>query len=99
MKQKDLVLVAAFTFITVVAWIIFSVYHTQVTSTITPAQEQKIEPIEPMFNTSLIEQIKRERKPVLILPETIPATKSATPTLNVSPIASPSPTASPSNNL
>lgn len=88
MKQRDLILIAVFTFITVVAWIIFGVYHTRVTSTITPALQQRIEPIEPRFDTRVIDSIKNERKQVLLLPEVLP-----------SPIASPSPTASPSSNL
>lgn len=99
MKQKDLFLIAGFTFLTVLFWIVLSIYHAQVTSTITPSFQKKIEPIEPQFDRKVINETKTQRKSVSILPETLPATKSALPTLKPSPVASPSPKASPSANL
>lgn len=81
MKQKDFLLIAIFTFITVSAWIILSIYHARVTSTISPALKEKIEPIEPRFNTAVIETLKKQRKTVNILPEiTAPiSTQTASP--------------------
>lgn len=70
MKQKDFLLIAIFTFITILAWIILTIYHARVTSTISPALKEKIEPIEPRFDTSTIEMLKRQRKTVNIFPET-----------------------------
>lgn len=78
MKQKDFLLIAIFTFITVLAWIILTIYHARVTSTISPALKEKIEPIEPRFDTSTIEMLKTQRKTVSIFPE-MSEPQSATP--------------------
>lgn len=98
MKQRDLLLIAGFTFLTVLVWIVLSIYHLQVTSTITPALQKKIEPIEPLFDRKVINEIKAQRKAVSILPETS-LVSTPSPTLKPSPIVSPSPKASPSANL
>lgn len=85
MKQKDLLFIAGFTFLTVLIWIGLGIYHTKVTSTVSQSLEQKIEPIEPQFNTKTIENLKNQRKSVSILPEISLSTPSATPTLKPTP--------------
>lgn len=86
MKQRDFLFIAIFTFVTVLAWIIFTIYHTRVTSIIEPTLKEKIEPIEPRFDTQTIDVLKKQRKPVNLLPETVASpsptiqpTKEATP--------------------
>lgn len=75
MKQRDLFLIVIFTFITVLAWIIFTVYHAHITSTISPTLREKIEPIQPRFDTAVIDILRTERKKI----ETLPETPSASP--------------------
>lgn len=69
MRRKDFLLISIFTFITVVAGIGFTIYHTLVTTTTTPELQKRIEPIAPTFDGKTIEVIKRERKPVNLLEE------------------------------
>lgn len=76
MKQRDLLLIAIFTFLVVIAWISFSLYHARVTSTISPTLRERIAPIEPRFDTSTINMLKTERRAVNIIPESAPASPS-----------------------
>lgn len=60
--NKDLLVVAIFTLITVMAWIVFDVYHAAVTSTITQVQEQLITPLDPEFDQQAINGLKARRQ-------------------------------------
>lgn len=59
MKQKDILLLIISSFILVILWIIFSIYHNSVTSTIPEAVSIQILPINPTFDKNTIESIKR----------------------------------------
>jgi len=63
MSNKDLFILSILTFITVVAWIVFDVYHVANTSTITPLQKELIEPLKPSFDQETILRLK-ERKEI-----------------------------------
>ncbi len=95
MKQRDLLFLVISTFILIVAWIGFSIYHNLVSSTITGPVEEKILPINPTFDTKTIDTLKK-RKNI----EPIFQTKSnqATESAVVGAIGGPSPTLSPSTN-
>lgn len=58
MSNKDLLILSILTFITVLAWIAFDVYHAATTSTITPLQKELIEPLSPSFDQEVILKIK-----------------------------------------
>lgn len=58
MKQRDLLLLLVPFFIMVVAWIIFNIYHSSVTSTISDTLNIQITPINPTFDKKAIEAIK-----------------------------------------
>ena len=58
MKQKDLLLLLIPFFIMVVAWVIFNIYHSRVTSTISDTLNIQITPINPTFDKKAIEAIK-----------------------------------------
>ena len=58
MSNKDLLILSILTFITVVAWIIFDIYHAATTSTITPLQKELIRPIKPGFDQEIILKLK-----------------------------------------
>lgn len=58
MKQKDLLLLLVPFFIMVVAWVIFNIYHSSVTSTISDTLNIQIKPINPTFDKKSIEAIK-----------------------------------------
>ena len=61
MKQRDVLFLVISTFVLIVAWIGFSIYHNLVSSTITKPVAEKIVPINPTFDTRTIDTLK-ERK-------------------------------------
>ena len=61
MKQRDILFLVISTFVLILAWIGFSIYHNLVSSTITKPVEEKIIPINPTFDTRTIDTLK-ERK-------------------------------------
>lgn len=60
--RRDVFLLSLLTFVTTVAWIVFDVYHSSVTTTISPEIEEKIVPITPTFDLPLVEGLKRRQK-------------------------------------
>lgn len=59
MSSKQTLFLSIFTFMTVVAWIAFDIYHAAVTSTITSVQEKLIKPLEPKFDREVILELKK----------------------------------------
>ena len=78
MKQKDIITLLIPAFILVVVWIIFSIYHGSVTSTIPAAVNIQISPINPTFNMDTISKLKQREK--------------VTPIYEGQPVPTPSPT-------
>lgn len=62
--SKDLLYISIFSLITVLAWIIFDVYHAAVTSTITEVQQKLILPLNPKFDETTLKNIELRRAPV-----------------------------------
>ena len=61
--NKDTLVVAIFTLITVMAWIVFDVYHASVTSTVTEVQQSLMTPLDPQFDNQVISKM-RNRQPL-----------------------------------
>lgn len=61
MKQRDVLFLVISTFVLIVAWIGFSIYHNLAFSTITGAVEEKIVPINPTFDTKTIDTLKNRK--------------------------------------
>ncbi|HZQ30044.1 MAG TPA: hypothetical protein VFA93_03125 [Patescibacteria group bacterium] len=59
MKQKDILFLVIPFFVLVLVYIIFSVYHDSVTSTISENLDIQIIPIPPDFNQKIISDIKK----------------------------------------
>lgn len=59
MRNKDIFFLSLLTFLTVVAWIGFDIYHAAVTSTISPILEKQIQPLTPKFDTEIVEVLKK----------------------------------------
>ncbi len=78
MKQRDIITLLIPSFILILAWIIFSIYHSSVASTITPVVDIQISPISPIFDMDAISKLKQRQK-VTPIYET-PATATPTPT-------------------
>ena len=60
--QKDILYISISSFVLVVLWVGFNLYHAYVTSTIEPDLQIKILPIEPRFDTETIEKLKTREK-------------------------------------
>jgi len=58
MKQKDVYLLLIPSFIIIVFWVIFTVYHNSVTSTISENLNTTITQIDPNFDTKTIDELK-----------------------------------------
>jgi hypothetical protein len=56
--QKDILYIAISSFILVVLWIGFNLYHAHATSTIEPVLQLQIKPIDPSFDTAVIQKLK-----------------------------------------
>lgn len=59
MSSRQTLFLSIFTFLTVLAWIAFDVYHAATTSTITPVQQELIKPLEPKFDREVILELKK----------------------------------------
>lgn len=60
MSNKDFLVLAILTFLTVVVWIITDAYHASVTSTLTTVEKKLMEPFQPSFDQQVIKEL-RER--------------------------------------
>lgn len=58
---KSLLYIAIFTTVTVLSWIVLSVYHNYTTSTITQGTSIIITPIDPEFDQETIQKIKLKK--------------------------------------
>ncbi len=59
MSNNQTLFLSIFTFLTVLAWIAFDVYHAGTVSTITPVQQELIKPLEPRFDMTVISELKK----------------------------------------
>lgn len=61
MKRKDVLLLLIPTFIVVLLWVVFSVYHSYINSTIPTDVNMQILYIEPDFDLKTIEDLKKRQ--------------------------------------
>ncbi|HSX09245.1 MAG TPA: hypothetical protein VLF93_03770 [Candidatus Saccharimonadales bacterium] len=57
-KQNDLLFILVSSFIVVVAWISFNIYHIIVTSTINQHIQYQLTPIDPTFSQQIMQELK-----------------------------------------
>ncbi len=79
MKQRDIITLLIPSFILILAWIIFSIYHSSVASTITPVVDIQISPISPVFDMNAISKLKQRQKVTPIYETPATATPTSTP--------------------
>jgi hypothetical protein len=58
MNRKELTILGAITFCTVIAWIAFGVFHARRTTSVTDTQLKEIVPLTPTFDNDIIEKLK-----------------------------------------
>jgi len=59
---KHLIFLFGFSTFVVIVWITTSIYHNSVTSKITPANQQKIIPINAVFDTETLDLLEKREK-------------------------------------
>lgn len=101
MKRKDAILFFGAICMLVFVWIGFSIYHTSVTSTIEEPLTVQIIPIQPVFDTKTIGQLKQREKVSPLLEGNQIATPSGkpTPTPTKATLPTPTPIATSSGSL
>lgn len=87
--QKDILYISISSFVLVALWVGFNLYHAYATSTITPDLELQIQPIDPTFNTQLIQKLKNRQK-IAPVYELTNASAGAEITPSPTPVAAPS---------
>lgn len=60
-NDRDILLVAIFTFLTVFAWIFFELIKTSKTSTITQSTQQLIMPIQTTIDTGTLDKLNQRQ--------------------------------------
>lgn len=90
---KDILFLSISSFVVVAAWIGFNIYHSWVTTTITPELQIQIIPIQPDFDIATVEKIKARKH---IVPITTLSSKAPVPTPagnETQPVLTPTPRA------
>lgn len=62
MNRKELVIIALIIFLTVVAWIVFGIYHTNINLTLEQKELKEVVPLTPTFDRDIIEAIEKREK-------------------------------------
>lgn len=60
--RKDVLFLSISSFVLTAAWLGFNLYHSWVTTTITPELQQQIKQIDPNFDTQTINELKGREK-------------------------------------
>lgn len=55
MTRREFLIIAIATFITAIAWAVFDILHARANVEVSPKLQQVIEPIDPNFDTTIIE--------------------------------------------
>lgn len=63
MTNRQILFLSLLTFLTVLAWIGFDVYHIMTTSTVKAIDQEMIRVLEPKFDTNTILELKKEQNP------------------------------------
>lgn len=88
-KQKDILFILISSFIVVVAWVGFNLYHIWATSTVSNDIQTQLNPIDPEFDPTVVQGLKT-RENIDPLYENQSSSSEAVPTFT--PIGAPTPT-------
>lgn len=96
-KQKDILFIFISSFIVVVAWISFNIYHIWATSTVSEDLQLELTPIAPAFDARTMGQLKTRENINPIFESQASASASPTPVkITLTPTAAPVTTITPS---
>lgn len=58
MNNKDWFVLSILTFLTVLTWTVYDIYHTMVSSNIAPVDKKLVQPISSNFDSSILSSLK-----------------------------------------
>ncbi|MGH7202852.1 MAG: hypothetical protein ACREHC_00215 [Candidatus Levyibacteriota bacterium] len=61
-RRKDILFILISSFIVVVAWISFNIYHIWITSTVSETIQPQLAPINPVFDPATIQDLKKREQ-------------------------------------
>ena len=88
MKQRDIITLLIPSFVLILAWVIFSIYHSSIASTITPTVSTQMSPIKPVFDINTISELKKREKVIPNYESSVAATLMPTPEFSNVPYSS-----------
>jgi hypothetical protein len=96
-KQKDILFILVSSFIVIVAWIAFNIFHILATSTIDENIQLQLTPISGTFDQKTIQQLKSRESINPLFEQQGSSSQSAVPTpsaviITIPPIGAPTPT-------
>lgn len=102
-RQNDILFILISSFVVVVVWIGFNIYHIHVTSTISQHIQYQLTPVSPNFNQEVMQQLTKRKNVNPLFEQQGAATLSATQTSqnenSVTPALSGEPNASQSSGV
>ncbi len=93
-KQKDILFILISSFVVVVAWIGFNIYHIKVTSTVNEHVQSQLNPINPTFDQETIQELKTREDINPLFEQTGSQSATTPPSSDISPSPQVSPVAS-----
>lgn len=91
-KQKDILFIFISSFIVIVAWVSFNLYHIWATSTVSSDIQNQLTPIDPEFDPTVIQELKTKEN-INPLYESQVSSNTTVPTF--APLGAPTPTPTP----
>lgn len=58
MNRKELAIIAAILFLTVIAWIAFGIFHAKTASTVSEKELRQVVPLTPSFDNDIIKKLQ-----------------------------------------
>ncbi|HLB60777.1 MAG TPA: hypothetical protein VJL83_04200 [Patescibacteria group bacterium] len=62
MNSKEWLFLSIVTFLTVMTWTVYDVYHAAITSTLTPYQQTLLKPLDPAFDSNVLDRIEQKEQ-------------------------------------
>lgn len=79
MTKNQFIVLLVTTFIVVVTWIVADIIHTKPSVPVDPKLQSSLEPIDPKFNQTILDQIRQNQIPISV--ETVIQEKNSTPSV------------------
>lgn len=79
MKKNQLIFILVVTFIVVMSWVVFDIIHTKASVPLNSQLNEAIEPINPEFDQTVLDQVKNTQEVKIAIPSPTPIKSGQTP--------------------